>query len=93
LATYNSDGTIWFGTTDSSGYRATITACKKHKKPVLIVQSIVTTRRDVLECLKAQNVRVLNVAGNRQSKNLGIGEQVEEFLSRVFTQLGQDESI
>jgi hypothetical protein len=34
-------------------------------------------------------VRVLNVAGNRESVNPGIGDRVKAFLARVFVQLAR----
>jgi hypothetical protein len=34
-----------------------------------------------------QDVRILNVAGNRESRSLGIGAKVERFLADVFRQL------
>jgi len=36
-------------------------------------------------------IRVLNVAGNRESKAMGIGARVERFLAEVFRQLGHTE--
>ena len=36
-------------------------------------------------------IRVLNVAGNRESKALGIGARVGRFLAEVFRQLGHTE--
>jgi Circularly permutated YpsA SLOG family len=33
-------------------------------------------------------IRVLNVAGNRESKAPGIGHSVERFLTELFRQLG-----
>jgi hypothetical protein len=36
-------------------------------------------------------MRVLNVAGNRESRAPGIGERAERFLCEVFRQLGHKE--
>jgi Circularly permutated YpsA SLOG family len=33
-----SDGTIWFGTTDSPGAKATLEACEVWRKPVFLVE-------------------------------------------------------
>src|SRR4051794_27102312 len=38
----DSDGTLWFGSTDRQGYGATVAACRKHGKPCLIVEEGVT---------------------------------------------------
>jgi hypothetical protein len=80
----DSDGTLWFGSTDSSGYRATINACQRFGKPYLIVEDGTTRPSHVIEWMTTHRVSVLNVAGNRESKNPGLGERVEAFLSRVF---------
>jgi hypothetical protein len=39
---------------------------------------------------RARNIRVLNVAGNRESKSRGIGARAEAFLAVVF-RLSQEE--
>jgi hypothetical protein len=33
----DSDGTLWFGTTDTPGAKTTLDACKRMRKPVLLV--------------------------------------------------------
>jgi hypothetical protein len=66
-------------------YRATITACEKHKKPYLIVEGGVMRPSDVVDWVSAHGIRVLNIAGNRESKNPGLGERVERFFAQVFT--------
>jgi predicted Rossmann-fold nucleotide-binding protein len=80
----DSDGTIWFGTTDSSGYRATIRACERHAKTYLLVNGGVTKPSHVIEWIRGQRIEVLNIAGNRESKNPGLGARVEAFLARLF---------
>jgi hypothetical protein len=39
--------------------------------------------------MDASRIRVLNVAGNRESINPGLGARVEEFLSRLFRRLAE----
>jgi hypothetical protein len=66
-----SDGTIWFGSTDSAGAKATLEACELWQKPVLLITpSEVVLPSDVVQWLR-QNPQIerLNIAGNRQSKN------------------------
>jgi hypothetical protein len=41
--------------------------------------------------LNAKGVRVLNVAGNRESRQRGIGARVERFLRDVSRRLGHSE--
>jgi hypothetical protein len=43
---------------------------------------------DVAAWIEAEEVRGLNVAGNRESTEPGIGERVEHFLAAVFGRLG-----
>jgi hypothetical protein len=82
----DSDGTIWFGTTDTPGAKTTLDACKRFKRPVmLITPSDVVLASDVIAWLRRNpQIKRLNVAGNRESKNPGIGERVERFLTVVF---------
>ena len=86
----DSDGTLWFGSTDSTGFRAAVAACRKHGKPYFIVEEGVTRPSDILAWLNAHQVETMNVAGNRESKNPGLGERVEAFLGRVFDQAGSE---
>jgi len=48
-----------------------------------------TQPADVMAWIEAEKVRVLNVAGNRESTEPGIGEWVERFLVAVFNRLGR----
>jgi hypothetical protein len=70
-----SDMTIWFGRVDSPGFRATQAACHKYKKPLIIISSLEALPADTLGSWLAKQLRtisILNVAGNRESKNPGI---------------------
>jgi hypothetical protein len=64
----DSDGTIWFGNTSSFGYLCTKKACEKYRKPFVTI----ALPQQLREFLKMWDVRVLNVAGNCESKNRGI---------------------
>jgi hypothetical protein len=46
-----------------------------------------TRPSDVAAWIKAEEVQVLNVAGNRESTEPGIGERAERFLVAVFGRL------
>jgi Circularly permutated YpsA SLOG family len=84
----DSDATIWFGNPDSPEGRTTLRACTGFGKPVYLVNEILTQPADVAAWIEAEEARVLNVAGNRESTEPGIGGQVERFLGAVFGRLG-----
>lgn len=86
----DSDGTVWLGDWHSSGGRATLDACRSEGKPFMIVHQGVTRPSQVAEWLEAEGVRILNVAGNRESVNPGIGARVERFMAEVLRQLAKD---
>ena len=91
----NSDGTVYFATDDdSAGLIATERSAKEWKKPFIKNP----TAKQLIEWIKANNIRVLNVAGNRGSllpKNNNVAKILREALqgSRIesntqFNQLG-----
>jgi hypothetical protein len=80
----DSDGTLWLGSTASPGGRLTIGTARALGKPLLIIEEGKTTPADVRRWIEAEGVRVLNVAGNRESTEPGIGPRAAEFLERVF---------
>jgi hypothetical protein len=82
----DSDGTIWFGTTKTPGAKTTLEACERMRRPVMLVTpSEVILPSDVVRWLRRNpKIKRLNIAGNRESKNPGIGERVERFLIAVF---------
>lgn len=85
----DSDATLWFGETSTSGANSTIGACQRHDKPCLAVcSSAAFEPSHVVEWLAKYDVRVLNVAGNRESGEPGIGQRVAQFLAEVLELLG-----
>lgn len=66
LNVQSSDGTIWFGTTDSTGYRCTWKEAHRLKKPWL--ENPISPERIVVQWLMTFGIQTLNVAGNRGSK-------------------------
>lgn len=76
------DGTVWFGATLSVGYRCTWQAALAAHKPFLANPSL----RSFRAWVETQRIRVLNVAGNRESKNPGIFERTREFLIEALAQ-------
>jgi hypothetical protein len=47
----------------------------------------ITRPSEVVAWIAENGVRVLNVAGNRESLSPGIGDRVERFMARVFRRL------
>jgi Circularly permutated YpsA SLOG family len=79
------DGTLWLGNVGSLGARATLAACRKAGKPWLEVVPGSTDPSTVAAWVVDQGIRVLNVAGNRESSSSGIGEQAERFMIGVVS--------
>lgn len=65
------DGTLIVYCNLSGGTKLTVTYCKKHNKPYITVDmknDIEANAETVQEWLTSNNIKVLNVAGNRESK-------------------------
>lgn len=84
---FESSATIWFGRMDSPGYFATHRACMEWGRSMLVVVDGKTRPSDVVHWLGISGFRSLNVAGNRESSNPGIGEKAERFLLAIFRKL------
>ncbi len=83
----NSNGTVVFGDFYSPGTVLTTKYCARALKPLYRVcreDNPVIEKQDFLNWLAKYNVRVLNVAGNRESKNPGIQGRVRNFLLEVL---------
>lgn len=78
----NSDGTILFGDPKSAGSRATLNAAQKHSKPLLVIENPEgnQTTEQINNFLADHNIQTLNIAGNRESKNPGIEDNVKNTL-------------
>jgi hypothetical protein len=88
----DSDATLWFGETTTSGAHATIAACQRWAKPCLPIYPSAEFQPSHAAAWIADNhVRTLNVAGNRESDEPGIGARVERFLAEVLRELGHKE--
>jgi Circularly permutated YpsA SLOG family len=85
----DSDATLWFGETTTSGAQATVGACLQSGKPCLPVYPGASFEpAHVATWITENRIRTLNVAGNRESDEPGIGERVERLLGAVLQQLG-----
>lgn len=82
----DADGTLIFGDVASTGSLNTKNFCERHRKPYYVVpwHSDQPAPLDVVAAfqrwLVAHNVRILNVAGNRESVQPGIQATVKRFL-------------
>lgn len=80
------DGTLIFGNPNSAGSRLTEKLCEKHGKPCFIMEwdatcePTVEDREALRTWVQEFSIRVLNVAGNRESTNPGITQAVQDFL-------------
>ena len=81
------DAALIFGDLASPGSRGLIRDCRARGKRGVHVQAGVTTPRHVIEFIRDARVLRLMIAGNRESRDPGIGERVERFLLRVFRSL------
>lgn len=83
-----SDGTLVLNVGHvSSGTAYTIKLAKRHKKPFLVVQLDTKqpkTVEEIRDWLGDNQIKILNVAGPRESKIAGIHMLSMEFLRKVF---------
>ena len=91
----HSDGTLWLQTdagSDSSGRACTLGACYAIEKPCIwLTRGSGDDPAKIVDWIRSSGIRVLNVAGNRESKSPGIGEWAERLLCDVFRMLGHVE--
>ena len=83
----DSDGTVvfTFAREATGGSLKTINLCKKHGKPCLhISRDTFDHALKIQAFILALDIRVLNVAGSRESKEPGIYEWVKDILSYAF---------
>lgn len=79
----DSDGTVIFGDPTSAGCRLTIKFCGLYNKPCAIFPYTDNLELDVEQLsiwIKTLDIKILNVAGNRESKNPGIFKHTKEVL-------------
>lgn len=96
-----SDATLWVGLDNSPGAKLTLSTCKKFNKPVMkIPYDYHMFYEDLFKVLKARHVakeladwlaehrvRVLNIAGNRESTNYGITGFTERIVTLAINEL------
>jgi hypothetical protein len=74
---HEADATIWFGTTDSLGFKCTMRAVNTWRRLCLINP----TGQELRSWLEEHRIRILNVAGNRASHNPTVSEQTRSVLT------------
>ncbi len=84
----DSDGTLVFASENAGpGTRRTIDACRAIGRPLLIVDPEhggEPSPEDAAAWIEAQGLRVLHVAGDRESVAPGIGSTVEAYVERLL---------
>jgi hypothetical protein len=85
------DATLWFGETTTSGAQATVGACHRFAKPCMPLYPGASFEPwHVATWIAEKKIGTLNVAGNREEEEPGIGDRVERFLGEVLQQLGHE---
>jgi hypothetical protein len=79
--------TLVFGDITSPGSRGLIRDCRELGKRWVHVEAGLSTPRMISRFLIETRVSVLMIAGNRESRDPGIGARVERFLCVVFKSL------
>jgi len=82
----DSDGTLVVARGRPKGGTAlTVNLARRHGKPLLVVDlSQNPSPEEVSRWIEAGGIRVLNVAGPRESQSLAIGREARGFLERLF---------
>jgi len=84
------DGTIVFGNIESPGLKLTLSteAQKGKPRPLINPESV----EDIEAWTKQNNIKILNVAGNREWTNPGIYQKAYDMLDKYFSRLKKSES-
>jgi hypothetical protein len=80
----DADGTVIFAEKMTDGSRLTLDTCIKEKKPHLLNP----TTEEFLTWISDNGIRVLNIAGNRESVAPGIEQRVYNFLHKALGHIG-----
>ena len=87
----DSDATLWFGETTTSSAQATVGACLRFSKPCMpVYPGALFEPWHVATWIAENKIGTLNVAGNREEEEPGIGDRVERFLGEVLRQLDHE---
>jgi hypothetical protein len=85
----DSDATVYFASNWSSpGTKATLKAVKQYVRPSFLVNlRDPRSPEEMVQWLREKDVKVLNVAGHRESVHPGVGDFVACYLGSVFKTL------
>jgi hypothetical protein len=87
----DSDATVWFGLTTNADAHATVAACLAFRKPYMPVYPGASFEpAHIADWIGENKIKTLNVGGNRELSEPGIGDRVEQFLGEVLQQLGHE---
>jgi Circularly permutated YpsA SLOG family len=85
------DATLWFGDTTTAAAQATVGACHRLGRPCMPIYPAAKFQPShVTTWITENGVRTLNVAGNCEEEEPGIGDRVERFLREVLLHLGHE---
>jgi hypothetical protein len=79
------DGTIWFGDPTSAGGRLTLGGVAQNGKPLPLINP--QSPEEIRNWMIRNNIKTLNVAGNREMNNKGIYERTKKMLKDAFGSL------
>lgn len=82
------DGTIWFGDSNSPGGKLTLSTIAQQGKVKPLINP--TNAEEIRKWITDNNIKVLNVAGNREHKNPGIYNTTKTMLVEALTPVKQD---
>ena len=89
----DSDATLWFGITTTFAARVTVEACIEFYKPCMPIDPGASFEPShVTRWILANQIRTLNVTGNGEGEEPGIGDRVELFIGQVLQQLGHQQA-
>lgn len=87
----NTDCTIIFDEANSGGSKLTKNYCMKQDSPYLYFNKVKmqdsTIVQTILDFIINNDYKVINIAGNRESRSKGIEKRVYNILNKVFKQL------
>lgn len=82
------DGTIWFGNADSPGGKLTLGSIAQQGKVKPLINP--TNAEEIRKWIIDNNIKILNVAGNREHKSPGIYNTTKTMLVEALTPVKQD---
>jgi Circularly permutated YpsA SLOG family len=89
----HSDATLWFGVTTSFAARETVERCIEFYKPCMPIDPNASFEPShIATWILLNHIKTLNVTGNSEAEEPGIGDRVERFIGQVLQQLGHEQS-